>query len=95
MNPTAETARRPLTVTCRLCYERFTLNEDGEQARAARTDPAQQMRRHLLKHLVKTAAHGRHVGWLVDALAFEADDRERWKRHLHSLLDAYVESRVE
>jgi hypothetical protein len=79
---------------CRYCKETIVLNEDSPEARAARTDPHQQMRRHILqKHTVLEAvAHTRKLGWLIDMLWFDSPDKpENYRLAARNLLEFYID----
>lgn len=76
-----------MIVTCRYCKEVLNLGEDSDTARNSGDDPHQRMRRHLVdKHFIDMLSHARRVGWLIDALAFEAPNDPNWQKHLQDLL---------
>jgi hypothetical protein len=76
-----------MRVSCRFCGQQIELNEDSEEARAAGSDPYQQLRKHLLLHPLESIGHVRRVGWLVDALAFvPLTEENRWWNHVHGLV---------
>ena len=82
-------------VTCRYCNAVLKLNEDNEEARNAGTDPAQQLRRHLLTHPLSVVTHARRMGWLIDALAFESStDPAGWRKHVSDLVDFSLSEEV-
>jgi len=90
----------PIVVRCSCCGLEITLNEDSELTRARRTDPHQQMRRHLLSHLTRdltwSIRHGRRIGWLIDAMAFTpVTESTRWRNHLIHLVDYFQAPPVE
>ncbi len=60
-----------MIANCLICNEPVTLNQDSEEARAAGIDPSQQLRRHLLKHIMKIPDLARTCGFLIDRLLFE------------------------
>ncbi len=80
-----------MTVKCKYCAARITLNVDSEEARATGSDPHQQLRKHMVSHPILAIHHARKAGWLIDALAFESpDEPEGWNKHLHALLDHMI-----
>ena len=76
-----------MNVKCRYCNAVLELNQDNEETRNAGTDPAQQIRRHLLTHPLSIVTHARRMGWLIDALAFESTDPAGWRKHISDLVD--------
>lgn len=92
--PTAVPASR---IRCRYCGEVLTLNADGEAARAARTDPLQQMRRHIAaRHYLQSPGHARRCGFLLDMLCFEAvSNPENWRKQLGEMIDFILKEDVE
>ena len=85
-----------MTLRCRYCKELLILNEDTPESRYLKTDPVQQMRKHIEKnHLPEIMGHSRSTGWLVDRLFFECpDEPERWRENIIRLLDAYLEGKL-
>jgi hypothetical protein len=73
--PEPAAVEKPIVVTCRFCRDRISLNPDNEQTRKNKTDPRQQLRKHLVRYHLKDAMEaGRIFGWLVDMLCFASLD---------------------
>lgn len=83
-----------MKLRCRMCQAELTLNPDSEEARNAGTDPRQQLRRHLLIHLLNQTLKweiARKTGWLIDLLCFEpVEHPEKWRRWLQETFDRLV-----
>jgi hypothetical protein len=85
----------PLIVQCFNCGATLTLNEDSPAARAAGTDPHQQIRKHIFDQHTpgEIVQHHHSTAWLLDMLFFRAPlDPERWKGNIVSLLEHYLEN---
>jgi hypothetical protein len=87
-------------VRCRYCGEVLVLNPDGEAARAAGSDPHQQIRRHILdKHQGwpenMLQIHMRRIGWLIDMMFFESvNDPAKWRKQIAELVDYLLSEEV-
>lgn len=93
-NPTTSTTG-PLIVQCFYCGATLTLNEDTPAARAAGTDPHQQMRKHIfdMHSPSEIVQHHHHTAWLIDMLFFRCPlNPERWQSNISSLLEHYLEN---
>lgn len=77
-----------MTVQCIYCRENIELNEDSEETRRLRTDPHQQMRRHIVtRHAGEIMGHTQKLGWLLDTLFFDSpEDPQRWLAQIVKLI---------
>lgn len=78
-----------MKVKCKLCGEEIRLNKDSMEAREKGEDPYRQMRAHLAGHLpVAVAMAVMKLGWLIDALMFQAADPKEqfeWQEKIQML----------
>jgi hypothetical protein len=70
-----------MTVRCVYCSSNIELNPDSEESRKTKSDPHQQMRRHIeTNHMREIINHSRKYGWVLDMLFFEsADNPAEWQ----------------
>lgn len=87
------TTPAPLVLQCAYCGAILQLNEDSPATRAAKTDPRQQLRYHIVtKHIADIPRHESDLGWLIDMLFFRCPlDPARWKANIESMLAYYLE----
>lgn len=83
------------SVRCRLCGAVVALPEDSQEARAARRDPLQVLRRHLKTHPAEVLDnYVRRTGLLLDVLAFEPDRApERaavWRQNIDQMVTWFM-----
>ncbi len=89
--------KEPYRIECKLCGDTLELNADSLGARAARTDPYQQMKLHLRGHVMNPskkmiASHVQASAWILDYLAFRpVTQKERWRKGLHQLVDHFID----
>jgi hypothetical protein len=77
-----------MIVTCRFCQNSFQLNPDTEETRESRTDPSQQLKRHLGECREFSALTvGENAGWLLNLLCFTSSDPTRYRDIMISVLD--------
>lgn len=81
-----------LEVTCRFCKSPVRLNPDTPETRAEGIDPHQQMRKHLMQHLLDCGKIAHESGWLLDMLAYAGVDAEHWRDNMHRTLDYIVDA---
>lgn len=84
-------------IQCRYCRSLLTLNEDGPEARAAGTDPYQQMRQHILtNHLgEELGQHTYRLGWLIDMMFFNpVTDPQKWKDQILAMVEWFQKEPV-
>jgi hypothetical protein len=76
-------------VRCRWCGETLLLNPDSEAARAAKTDPLQQLKTHLFAcPKINQFQHGFECAIVVQMLAFDSpSDPERWRQTVGLVVD--------
>jgi hypothetical protein len=85
-----ETTPAPLVIQCLYCGESLTLHQDSAESRAAKADPWQQMRRHIVEHhLGDLAMHQCRAGWLTDMLFFHCPTNpDAWRANIQTMIAA-------
>lgn len=64
------------------------LNPDNDAARAAGTDPHQQLHEHIVTHPAEAFNLGYQCGWLIDMLWFDSiAEPKRWRANIAALVD--------
>ena len=82
-----------MTIQCLYCKQAIELNEDSEETRKLKTDPHQQMRKHIVMcHANKIMQHSQKLGWLLDTLFFDMPtDSARWRAKISALIDHHYD----